>query len=260
MGKIKILDLGVPVVLLIVLCAGTSFSSPMTVLSFRWMSNFRPWGGFVDEIIAVVYSDVAQAMLALEQGGIDTYDDQVQTEYVGSLMTDPNIAVNVTLGTIYRQLTLNNGRFPTNITGYRRAMAYGMDKNRINVEAIGGNGAPLDTPIPVVATEWEVETTMEKHFYDKDIAAGNKSLENAGFIDIDGDGWREYAPDGNTVLKTSDECAIELGASSGYDPAIIACVVTAECLNEMGMKATVFEETFSLLLDNALAGNFWAIC
>ncbi|MFX1282774.1 MAG: ABC transporter substrate-binding protein [Promethearchaeota archaeon] len=231
-----------------------------------WASDFRPHGGFVDDIVGVVYptEDIALAMLALREGppqGVTSYDDRVLSAYVAPLVVDEDISVNVTLGTIYRQLTLNSGRFPTNLTGYRRAMAYGIDKYHVNAEAIGGAGVPMDSYVPIVATEWEVESKLDTHFYDKNIAAGNKSLENAGFVDLNGDGWREWDPDGDKVADmTSDECAIEIGASVGYDPAIISCELAAEGLNEMGMKATVFEEDFSFLIDNALTGDYWVIC
>lgn len=77
-------------------------------------------------------------MLALQNGNIDAYDERVLQEYLAALVRDENIEVTFTPSVRYRVLTLNCEKFPLNITAFRRAMAFGFDKYRVNLECIGG--------------------------------------------------------------------------------------------------------------------------
>ena len=93
-------------------------------------SGYNPHGGYVDRIIFHVYpsTDIAQALLALQAGQVYAYDERLGHENVPELDADPYITVTSTEGSIYRQFTMQCERFPTNITGYRRAISYALDK------------------------------------------------------------------------------------------------------------------------------------
>ncbi|MFX0013277.1 MAG: ABC transporter substrate-binding protein [Promethearchaeota archaeon] len=188
-------------------------------------------------------------MLALQLGDIDAFDEQVRQDYLAGLHRDPNIEQTFTPSLRYRALTLNCAKFPTNITAFRRAMAFGFDKTRANIECIGGVGQPQDSHIPLISTEWEVESELPVHFYEADFVAGNASLENAGFTDLDDDGWREYDADGSGTWTAgdldhtsyTDGGIMELYATAGYDPAIRACDIMVDGLESMGIRSTVVE-------------------
>ena len=230
-----------------------------------WASEYRHTGGYIDELWWRVYAsgETAQAMLALESGEIDAHSERVQTPYMSSLLRNPDIQVQVTLANRYRVLYLNNAKFPLNITGFRRAMAFGMDKEKINTEAIGGAGMPLDSYISLAMTEWEVESSLTEHFYDVDVVAGNASLENSGFRDLDGDGWREYDADMSGTWTAGDlddddeSLVIDMWPSLGFQPAIIASTVARDGLALMGIRSTVTEKQFSDILDALIDGTFW---
>jgi ABC-type transport system substrate-binding protein len=269
LAKLKKYSILIALSLVSIFCSSVLFAGPGVVRA-GWVtaSGWDPHGAYVDDVVYAVYpsEDIAQAILALRTGEIDAYDERIPYTQLKDLINDPDITVNISLGSIYRQLTLNSERFPTNITGYRRALAFGMDKYKVMEEAIGGVGEPLDSYIPTVATEWEVESSLTTHFYDKDIVSANASLEAAGFKDLDGDGWREYDVNGNDVWDAGTDLdtvdfAIEMGATAGYDPAIVACEVTAEGMAEMGLMATVIEKDFSALISDAINfGDFYVIC
>lgn len=265
MHKRKFFPLIVGIILLSLSCFTTVFSSPSHTLNDKWSTNFRPYGAYVDEILFLIHGSSDSAMSALHSGEIDAYDDRVPPEFVPDLMMNPNIEVKSSPSTFFRQLSLNCGRFPTNITGYRRAMAFGLDKYQNNEQAIEGRGYPLDSYIPLSATEWEIESSLNEHFYESDLMSGKEALENAGFVDLDGDGWREYDVNGNNIwdigvdLDDSD-CAINFDATAGYDPAIIACNLARDGLQAMGMRATVIEKGFNELINDAFNGDYWVIC
>ncbi len=274
MRKRRLLDFLSMVMLLAIVMASNAFSTPKYIMQIhtdKWSGDWRPYGGYVDEIEFIIYTETEtdQAMMALQNGDIDAYDERVLQDDIASLVSDPDVDVTFTPSVRYRALTLNCARFPTNITAFRRAMAYGFDKYRANVECIGGIGMPQDSYIPLISTEWEVESILTEHFYEANYISGNSSLENAGFTDLDGDGWREYDRNGNGVWDASidlddDEYAdggiMELFATAGYDPAIIACTIASEGLAKMGIRSYVVEMPFSYIFDELLAGTAWVAC
>ncbi|MFX0204817.1 MAG: ABC transporter substrate-binding protein [Candidatus Hodarchaeota archaeon] len=235
----------------------------------KWSSTFRPHGGYVDEIVFHIYTEIETplAMAALQTGEIDAYDEHVLNNFLVALVNDEDIEVTFTPSTKYRALTFNCARFPTNITAFRRAMAFGYDKYPYS-DIIGGFSQPQDSYIPLILTEWEVESALTEHFYEADSLSGNASLENAGFKDLDGDGWREYDTNSNGIwdpeIDFDDDVyaeggIIQLVTTEGSDPAIRVCTEMQEGLEYMGIRSEVIEmETFQI--DNVFAGNHWVVC
>ncbi|UCG03883.1 MAG: hypothetical protein JSW11_07835 [Candidatus Heimdallarchaeota archaeon] len=270
MKKSKLLSLvGAIALLTIISVSNVGAVTSQIKTTDKWATDWRPYGTYADELLFVVFTEgeTALKMLALQSGEIVVDDERIQSDYLAALVRDPNIEVTFAPGLRYRVITLNCEKFPTNITGYRRAVAFAYDKYRANMEAIGGVGLQLDSYMPWTATEWEVESQIGGEFYDADYAAGNRSLEKAGFRDLDGDGWREYDKNNNNVWDAGVDIddndpllAIEMGATSGYDPAIIAVTIAVEGLAQMGMRATVVEKDFGLLLDELLLGQASCAC
>ncbi|MFX0051673.1 MAG: ABC transporter substrate-binding protein [Candidatus Hodarchaeota archaeon] len=244
----KFINLSAGVIFIIFFSTVTVFTTPVTTTTINWASDFRPHGGYVDEILFVQYpsEDYNQVMYALLRGEIDAYDTQIPVKYLPGLLTNPDISVQIEPNNRFRLISLDCSIFPTNITGYRRALAYGIDKHKIIMEVTGGAGKPFDSYIPPCAAEWEIERLLSEHFYEKDIAKGNASLEAAGFKDLDNDGWREYDVNSNdawdeTVDVDDEKCAIQVTGTKGFEPALISSQVAVEGLHEMGMRAEVDE-------------------
>ncbi len=268
MGKGQTFRLGEIMVLITLFFISTSSVLPVSSNNVMWASVFRPHGGYVDEILIKVYEETSQAMEALQNGEIDVHDYDMLPEYELELRSNPNISVTYTPSASFRTLILNCERFPTNITAYRRAMAFGMDKYKAKEEIVGDLGTPLDSYIPTCLTEWAVENDLESYFYDTDFISGNTSLENAGFIDLDGDGWREYDKNNNNQWDTGVDLddndpllAINITATTGFDPAIVASEVLCEGLTKMGLRSMVIEKDWpGEIWAEVYAGNYWAVC
>ena len=245
---------------------GSVYSSTSQAIQANWGSDWRPHGAYVDEIFYKIIPNSMEAVEAVQNGSIDAFCDRLWGPFDHSFLTDfiPNPSVDVTFtpGNVFRLLPMNGDRFPTNITGYRRAIAYSLDKYKICYETEDILCTPCDSYIPRSLTEWEIESQLPELFYESDLIKGNASLENAGFKDLDGDGWREFDINDNGLWDpgidlNETDCAVEIWPPVGYEPAIIACNHTAEGLIKMGMQATVVEKEFSFILNEVFLGNHW---
>jgi ABC-type transport system substrate-binding protein len=239
---------------------------------WTYPSGYDPHGGYVDRLTFIVYpsEDIAQALLALQAGTVYSYDERIPHQSVAELEANPAIEVTSVAGTIYRQFTLQCQRFPTNITGYRVAMAQALDKPTIVANARGGYAQVMDNPIPLPFSYWTYENEMTSHFYAEDIAAANATLDAAGFITDPSytvePGWRFYDANTNGVwdagvdkagnVAAPDGCQIELMASAGYDPAIQACLAQVAALEACGLHGAVAEVDFNALIAALGTGEF----
>jgi ABC-type transport system substrate-binding protein len=243
---------------------------------WTYPSGYNPHAGYIDRLTFIVYpsEDIATALLALQSGNVYSYDERIPHQSVAELEANPAITVTSIPGAIYRQLTLNCARFPTNITGYRVAMSYAIDKNVVVANARGGYAQVMDNPIPLPYSFWTYEYEMPSHFYTEDIASANATLDAAHIItDASYDaavptdaGWRFYDANTNGVydagidkrgdLAAPDGMAIELWASAGYDPAIQACLAQVEGMTKCGLHAEVVEVDFNALIAGLGSGEY----
>ncbi len=234
---------------------------------WTYQSGYNPHGGYIDRLTYIVYpsEDQAQALLALQANQLYGFDERVPAASVPDLEATPGVEVTSELGIIYRQFTLNCQRFPTNLTGYRLAVAYALDKFAVCEASTGGYAQPMDNAIPIPIVYWTYEDEMASHFYDKDIVNANASLDAANIIDLDGDGWREYDVNDNDIWDAGvdlDDSALDIEgmASAGYDPAIQAVTIAGAGLAECGLRLTVVEVDFDALIDALEGGDFWLGC
>ncbi|UCG02520.1 MAG: hypothetical protein JSW11_00720 [Candidatus Heimdallarchaeota archaeon] len=267
MRKRRMVRIGEVMVLLTIFFVYTIILLSVRANNDIWVSEFRPHGAYVDELLIKIYNNNSQAIKALQNGEIDVHEGYVPTEYELDLRHDPNISVCYSQMTRYRTFILNCERFPTNITAYRRAMAFSMDKYKATEEIVGDLGTPLDSYIPPALTEWEVESVLETRFYDADYISGNASLEIAGFKDLDDDGWREYDANSNgqwdadVDLDDNDPLlVINITATTGHDPAIIASKILCEGLIKMGIRSRIEEVKFTPMWERVFASDYWVFC
>jgi ABC-type transport system substrate-binding protein len=77
-----------------------------------------------------------------------------------------------------------------NITNFRRAVAFALNKHTLFDECWEGYAHLLDCHIPRQHPA-SIEEEMTYHYYDEDIMKGLEHLADAGFADSDHDGWLE---------------------------------------------------------------------
>ncbi len=162
-------------------------------------------GAYVDKIVFRVIEEEAAAVLALQNDVIDMMGDMVDPQYLEVLEEAANIETARVQRNGFGFMTINTAKYPLNITALRRALAFATDKVAISDDIWEGLADPQDGPLPAV-NPWTIEGTLDYTYYEENTVVGNQLLDDAGFIDVDEDGWRD-APDG-TAFDVNVECAI----------------------------------------------------
>ncbi|MFX1319424.1 MAG: ABC transporter substrate-binding protein [Promethearchaeota archaeon] len=258
----------------IVLLLGSSMTQPISSgihADWTYPSGYDPHGGYVDRLTFKVYpsEETASALLALVAGDVYSYDERIPHQTVRELQTYPAIEVTSELGSDYRQFTLNCQRFPTNISGYRRALAYALNKSQVVENARDEYATVMDNPIPLCFEFWSYEEQMTEHFYLEDIANANATLDAAHIIDTPDSphaGWRYFDAnmDGNYDggvdkrgdLWAPDGLKIELWTSAGYYPDFLAALSLLTGMEKCGLHAEIVEVDYNALVAGLETGEY----
>ncbi len=152
-------------------------------------------GPFVDSIVFHVITSVDQQILALQDNDIDIIGQFLSGEQSSVLEASENIEIAQTLQNGYGYVAINTAKYPLNITAFRRAIAFALDKEKISEDALLNYSIPLDSCIPRI-NPFSAEDQLADCYYISDMTTAQQLLADAGFSDIDSDGVTE-APDGS---------------------------------------------------------------
>ncbi|MFX1482924.1 MAG: ABC transporter substrate-binding protein [Promethearchaeota archaeon] len=200
-------------------------------------------GPYVDKVVYKVIDNEDQRILALQSGEIEMDNSFFNPVHLPALDADPEISIFSALRNGYGHITINCGKYPLNISAFRRAFAYAFDKTRVTTEVMSGFNQEQDSLVPY-PNSFCIEDEMPYHYYTAQVQIGNQILNDSHF-DIDPvTGWRN-APDGtpfNVVIEYGASVAVVGGGTAqiGVD-ALHALHVNAET------KASDFNEYISRL-------------
>ena len=197
-------------------------------------------GPFVDKIQFKTIVGDDQLILALLNDEVDLIGDIVDHTFFDGIIDMEDIEIASRIRNGYGFFTINCAKYPFNITAFRRAAAFALDKYEISYYIWDGLAQPQDSVVPVVSP-WTIEGQLPYSYYEANTEFGNQLLNEAGFYDLNGDGFRE-APDGSnfSVLVESasaSSIAIEIGA------------MMAEGLQALHVNATSAPTDFSGYLE-----------
>ncbi|MHA2140394.1 MAG: ABC transporter substrate-binding protein [Candidatus Thorarchaeota archaeon] len=198
-------------------------------------------GPYIDKLVyknfrgATVEGGVDALIAALITNQIDMIDDNVYEDYYAELRAIEEIDLHLHLRNGYGHLTINCGKYPYNITAFRRAVAFALDKDTITDYIFGGESQPHDS-IVSAPNPWSIEGQLPYAYYSPQPEIGNQLLDEAGFFDIDGDGYRE-APNGSEIHLT-----IEAAIQSPKAPQIAQ--FAAEALESLHIEVEVIPTDF----------------
>ncbi len=203
--------------------------SPMFGAAQATVPGFYKSGPYIDKLVFKVITQDDQQVNALQNGEIDVIGDMIDPSFLPALDAAENIEVAHTLRNGYGYITINCAKYPFNITAFRRALAFALDKEAISDDVWDGLSQPQDSVVPAL-NPWSVEEQLPYHYYEANVELGNQLLDAAGFADVDADGFRE-APDGSDF-----DVLVECASSSNI--AIEVGTIVAEALQDLSIDAT----------------------
>ena len=155
-------------------------------------------GGYAETITFMVYTDVNAAVLALESGEIDCISSALSKAAQEELEGDENFGMEKVWSLGYGYVSFNYKNPMLADQTVRHAIAMTMDRESLVNIALGGGAMVMETPIsPVYADLAEGAATFPAF----DLDGANALLDEAGYVDSDGDGIREYS-DGTPMQFT----------------------------------------------------------
>ncbi len=150
----------------------------------------------IDRIIYHEYATEDATVQALLAGEIDVIDaGTIPSTAIQTLQDAENVEVPIMESTTIDELIINShedGTQPASLwdPAVRLAMAYAIDQQQIINVAYLGYADPATVIIPTSMGDWHNSDIPAIPF---DIAEGNRILDEAGYLDSDGDGIREYS-------------------------------------------------------------------
>jgi peptide/nickel transport system substrate-binding protein len=169
--------------------------------------SFYGWEGEeppIDEVILQYFANPDAMVAALIQGELDAINS-VPTASVATLEDDPNIEFIVGEQGSFGEIAMNGGAAEgqphpalLDLT-VRQAISHGVDRQAIIDDLWLGLVEPLDAFTPAAdARKWTPEIPADQQLrYDPEQA--RQLLDEAGYLDTDGDGIREM-PDGTEPI------------------------------------------------------------
>lgn len=165
----------------------------------------------VDEVIFQTFENTDALVQAIKTGQMDMITELPATA-VSTLEDDPNVSIHVgapfaptVTDIIFNQLSEENCPEEDGVcTGHpalqdrnvRLALAHATDKQKLIDIIYLGNASPGITLIPDGLGVWYNDSLTD---YEFDLAKAQQILDDAGYVDADGDGTRDM-PDGSRDL------------------------------------------------------------
>ena len=198
--------------------------------SYTFVRNPNYWGEKpdVDKFTVKVIADPDAAVLALRNGEVDLLAGTFRLSFAG--YTELSSVRGI--GTVLDDSTSNN-RFigfntqkaPFNDAAVRKAVAYGIDKNTISDSVFSGLETPSEQLLDPSLPYCNIQTTTYSYNGDK----AKELLNNAGWVDNDGDGIRE---------KDGAKLSVTLDYITNQGTLDDAALVIAQELGEAGFEVT----------------------
>ena len=152
----------------------------------------------VDKVTIVCYSGEDTLMLAMANGDIDAmyaYANPVDATIIDTIRDDVAIDVGESDYSGHFQITYGMERKPGEDIAFRKAVRAALDYDKLAVVINPGYGrAPGSGIIPPSVNGHDSSLPMLK----RDLDEAKKILDEAGYVDADGDGFRDY-PDGSKL-------------------------------------------------------------
>ncbi|PID82666.1 MAG: ABC transporter substrate-binding protein [Clostridiales bacterium] len=152
----------------------------------------------VDKVTCQTYSDKSALLMALVQGEVDAmynYANPIDAHLIETAIGVPDVDLGESDYSGNFQMTYGMERKPFDDINFRKAVRMSLDYKKI-AEVINGSygTAPGAGIIPPSCKGYDSSLPI----LSKNLEEANKILDEAGYLDQDGDGFRDY-PDGSEL-------------------------------------------------------------
>ena len=230
-------------------------------------------GPYIDRIVYDIIPDPMDQRTALLNDEIDLIGCPVDPYLFDFAIDRDDIEFFSILANGYEYVCINCAKYPYNITSFRRALSFALDKTGICYDILPGQATPLDACVPAL-NPLSIEGQLPYSYYNKNLLEGNSLLDNAGFEDINDDGMRE-APDGSNFsisVQTDNSSIIDITVGQFVVDALhdlqvdAALAITSDLdyiLRSGGIRLLnydmyVYQKTFDDYDVDWLAYEFWS--
>lgn len=229
---------------------------PFVVKSFEAASktctvvkNENYWDGEVkvDEITFLYTEDQSTLTMGLTAGDYDAVYNISMTS-ISNFETDDYIISRTASGRTTHGFMNRNGALGDDVL--RQAILMSLDKDTYCETLLNGEYVAGKTLITSSASQYGYSELTDPYSYDPEAAAA--LLDGAGYIDTDGDGYRED-PDGNAIDLTF------VYYQGRPEQQIVAEATQAE-LKELGIKITIAVNDTQTVIDRLANGDYDILC
>lgn len=191
----------------------------------------------VDKVELHSYDNQASLIQAMLNNEIDVmygYSSGLDTTLLPLIANNPDIDPGQSLNSATYQMMFGFNQYPTDQLPIRQAVAYSLDYELLRDTLAGEYGQIASTgAVSPVCLGYDDTLPMNT----RDLTKAAKILDDAGYVDVDGDGFREL-PDGSKM-------SIRIGLQSTNDLYKRNAEIIQTNLAESGIRAVVDEETIS---------------
>ncbi|MGI8517017.1 MAG: ABC transporter substrate-binding protein [Acidimicrobiia bacterium] len=172
----------------------------------RMRANPNYWQGApaIDAIVFQIFTNPDAMVAALQASEIDAIHD-VPEQSMETLDGDPNIVTIAGYQGGFDELAINGGAaegqpHPALLDPIvRRAIGMALDKEAVIEDVLNGFGEPATTISPSADPSWVPDIPTDEQI-SYDVEGANALLDEAGYLDTDGDGVREMPGGGNNIV------------------------------------------------------------
>jgi len=207
----------------------------------------------VDEIVYRVFNNQDAAVEALKNHEID-FIDVVKPNLFNSLKDAPGVGTSVTVTDLLDDIAFNTGSLQGDGNpalrdpDFRRALSMAIDRQTLIDKVMLGYATPGDTLVSTLTPFWHA-TIPPDQVIPFDIAGANDLLDQAGYVDSDGNGIRNL-PNGGPDIN------LRYYLTSSLDSTVPTAQFVQNWLKQIGIATTVKAYGDNKMTDIEQAGTY----